>query len=111
MQAKQFDKLLAETLESCKDLMVSKGGEYAHGDDRLDNFKRNAVLLGLTPEEVLSIYLGKHMDAIHTYVKDIRLGRDRVRGESILGRFDDAINYLILGKALVVEREQQKSKK
>jgi hypothetical protein len=110
MKAKDFDKLVNETIETCKEIMISKGGEYAHGDDRLDNFKRNAQLLGLTPEEVHAIYLGKHMDAIHTYIKDIRSGKERTRSEPILGRFDDAINYLILGKALAVERIKQQEK-
>lgn len=107
MKAKEFDKLVNETLDTCKEIMVSKGGEYAHGDDRLDNFKRNALVLGLTPEDVWAIYFHKHLDAIDTYTQDVRHGLERPRSESILGRFDDAINYLILGKALAVERSKQ----
>lgn len=108
MKSKEFDKLVNETIEICKDIMISKGAEYAHGDDRLDNFKRNAIQMGLTAEDVWMIYFRKHLDAITTYVKDVRVGSTRERSESILGRFDDAINYLILGKALVIERQGRK---
>lgn len=105
MKAEEFNLLVNETVAVCKAIMISKGGEYARGDDRLDNFKRNAIKLGLTPEEVWAVYFGKHLDSIDTYIQDIRKGIRRPRSESILGRFDDAINYLILGKALAVERE------
>lgn len=108
MKAKEFDKLVVETVDTCKEIMVSKGGEYARGDDRLDNFKRNALILGLNPEDVWAIYFHKHVDAIDTFVQDVRNELDRPRSENILGRFDDAINYLILGKALAVERMKQK---
>lgn len=110
MNGFRFNQLVEQTVDTCKQIMVSKGGEYAHGDDRLDNFKRNAADLGLNPEDVWAVYFKKHIDAISTYVQDVRKGVTRPRSESILGRFDDAINYLILGKALVVEREEQHSK-
>lgn len=107
MKIKDFDKLINETFETCKELMIIKGGEYANGEDRLDNFKKIAANINLTSEEVWRVYLGKHLDAIDTYTKDIRNELDRPRSESILGRFDDAINYLILGKALVIERSKK----
>lgn len=110
MLAKQFDKLVNETVETCKEIMVSKGGEYAHGEDRLDNFKRNAAEMGLTPEDVWMVYFRKHLDAITTYVKDVRVGTVRPRSESIMGRYDDAINYLMLGKALIIDRRQNQKK-
>jgi len=111
MLAKEFDRLVNQTVDTCKDILVAKGGEYAHGEDRLDNFKRNAADLGLTAEEVWAIYFRKHLDAISTYVKDIRKDIDRPRSEDILGRFDDAINYLMLGKGLVIDRQKQQNKK
>lgn len=108
MISREFNELVEETVKICKEIMISKGGEYAHGDDRLDNFKRNAAKLGLNPEDVWAVYFNKHIDSIDTYIQDIRKGVNRPRSESILGRFDDAINYLILGKALVVERSKSK---
>lgn len=110
MLAKEFNKLVDNTVETCKEILVAKGGEYAHGEDRLDNFKRNAAQLGLNAEEVWAVYFRKHLDSISTYVQDIRKGIDRPRSEHILGRFDDAINYLILGKGLVIDREKAEKK-
>ena len=108
MKSKEFDKIVNETVETCKDLMLSKGAEYAHGDDRLDNFKRNAVTLQLEPEQVWAVYFHKHIDAIDTAVQDVGNKVERQRSEAIEGRFDDAINYLILGKALFTERSRTK---
>jgi hypothetical protein len=107
MKAKEFDKLVNDTVDACKEILISKGGEYAHGDDRLDNFKRNAEQMGLTPEDVWMIYFRKHLDAITTAVKDIRMGKTRVVSEPLDGRFDDAINYLMLGKALFIDRRKK----
>lgn len=110
MNNTEFNALFEATIKTCSNIMVHKGGEYAHGTDRLDNFKRNAKDLQLMPEEVWAIYFRKHLDAITTYITDLRKGVNRPRSESITGRFDDAINYLLLGKALIVEREQQNAK-
>jgi hypothetical protein len=83
MKAKEFDKLVNDTVDACKEQM------------------------GLTPEDVWMIYFRKHLDAITTAVKDIRMGKTRVVSEPLDGRFDDAINYLMLGKALFIDRRKK----
>ena len=94
-----------ETFESCKSIAKIKGGEY-HGDsDALSNFRRNAGQAKTDMELIWRIYAAKHWDAICQYEMDIRHGVHRERGEPILGRADDLINYLILFKAMVEERE------
>lgn len=99
-----FEHLVDETIAKMKDLAKLKGGEYAGDGDRLANFRRNAANLELTPEQVWSVYAGKHWDAINQYVKDISKGVVRQRMESIGGRADDLIVYLLLFKAMVEER-------
>lgn len=101
----QLDKLIEETILQTAGLMKSKGAEYAHGSDRLDNFRRNAVSLAVEPETVWAVYAAKHWDAITTYVKDVQAGRERMYSESIKGRFHDLINYALLGIAMVEARE------
>jgi hypothetical protein len=96
--------LLDQTVEKIKSLSVSKGAEYAHGDDRLDNFRRNGADLGLPMETIWRAYTGKHWDSITTYVKDLTAGRTRQRSEPMSGRADDMIVYLILFKAMLQER-------
>ena len=102
----QLDALIDETIKATMHLMKSKGAEYAHGSDRLDNFRRNAADLDVPPELVWMVYARKHWDSITTYVRDIKDGKQRDYSESIEGRFDDMINYCLLGKAMVQARKQ-----
>lgn len=83
-----------EAIQACNAILTQKGHDYTQGDvkhDRLKNFDRNGGRLNLRPEQVLAIYMFKHIDAIETY---LRLGA--VESEPIEGRIFDAINYLLL---------------
>ena len=96
-----FDDLLHQTFCRLSDLTESKGREYAGSADQLANFKRLADRLCLEPEQVLLVYLAKHLDAIDTYVRDYSAHTEPVLSEPIEGRIDDAILYLCLLKALI----------
>lgn len=100
----QLQDLIERTTYEINKLSHLKGGEYAGDGDRLLNFKRNASNLGVPPEVVWSIYAAKHWDAIQQYCKDILNNKNRERLESIMGRADDLIVYLILFKALYENR-------
>jgi hypothetical protein len=101
----RFNELIDETIETIRKLSTLKGGEYAGDADRLENFRRNATKLGLPMETVWNIYVSKHIDAIDQYVRDVQTGTTRQRLESISGRADDIIVYMILFKAMVEESE------
>ncbi len=102
MNAEQFKELCDGTRRRQDDILFSKGIEYTQGaEDRGANFKRLAESLGVDPLLVWAVYFGKHVDAIYSYVK---FGEVK-SGEAIEGRFDDAMNYLLLGLMLVVERK------
>jgi len=101
----EYALIVDQTIQQIKELSSLKGGEYAGDEDRLANFRRNAINLGLTMEDVWSVYAAKHWDAIMQYVKDLRDNKTRKRLESIEGRMDDLIVYLILAKAMYRERE------
>lgn len=103
---KKYADLVADTIETIQQLSTDKGGEYAGDTDRLANFRRNAKALGLSMDQVWAVYAGKHWDAIQQYVQDIATGRRRKRSESIEGRADDLIVYLILFKAIVSEKSE-----
>ncbi len=102
----EYARIVDETVEQINKLSLLKGGEYAGDVDRLANFRRNAANLGLNMEDVWSVYAGKHWDAIMQYVRDLREGKKRERMESIEGRMDDLIVYLILAKAMYRERQR-----
>lgn len=104
-------KLVDQTHDMVMKLSTLKGGEYAGDNDRLLNFRRNAEALGLANEQVWAVYAAKHWDAIMQYVKDIGTGKQRTRMESIEGRADDLIVYLMLFKAMVQERNSDNVQK
>ena len=99
-----FDKIVAETMEKIRTLSNLKGGEYAGDKDRLANFRRNGSNLGLTMEQVWAVYAGKHWDALMQYIKDLGTYTVRERMEPVSGRVDDLIVYLMLFKAMLMER-------
>ena len=103
-----YARIMDETFEEMKALGTLKGGEYAGDYDRLANFRRNAERLGLSMETVWSVYAAKHWDALTQYIQDMNTGKTRQRLESIEGRVDDLLVYLILFKCMLSERSQSK---
>lgn len=102
----EYNKILSSTIEQIKNLGLLKGAEYSGDVDRLANFRRNAENLGLDYRQVWAVYSGKHWDALMQYVKDIGTGTERRRLESLSGRCDDLIVYLMLFKAMLKESEE-----
>lgn len=79
-------------------LSDSKAKDYARPEDRLDNFKRIAYLSGQDPRQVWLVYFMKHILAIANYVRN-----GQAESEPILGRVDDAQNYLDLFRAFILD--------
>lgn len=114
MRKDRFQNLLKATHDRMVELTATKGEEYANNtifgnseadhmaQDQHANFKRLSEELGMKPEQVLSVYLTKHLDAVKSFLK-----HGRVYSEPIDGRIDDAILYLILLKGLVVEGREK----
>lgn len=98
MNAATFNKLLAIRLRAISESLESKAGEYATGD-RLYNFKEAANTFGGTPTEVCWSYMLKHLVSIKDLATGVRPGDPTVVHEKI----GDAINYLILMEALLLE--------
>lgn len=66
--------------------------EYAHDEENaFANFERTAADLGLTREQVLWIFLKKHLDGILAHIRGFEAQR-----EGIQGRIHDARLYLAL---------------
>jgi hypothetical protein len=104
----RYNELVNETIELMKELSRVKGGEYAGDQDRLANFRRNAERLGTYKELIWGVYAGKHWDAVMQYIQDIGAGVKRERMESLSGRCDDIIVYMLLFKAMIEENERPK---
>lgn len=73
--------------------------EYARdSNNAFANFERIGGLLHKTKEEILMVYLLKHMDGIVSWVEGYKSQR-----EDVTGRITDAITYLCLLWGMVKE--------
>ena len=98
----EFLKVFDDIFKSCKDILNAKGHDYSDADnDRLSNFKDVANLMGIEAKQVWAVYFLKHIFAILTWTKGKEL-----KSETLRGRAEDAINYMILGYALYLEEEE-----
>lgn len=99
MTRDQFLALLDHEFQVIVNINKTKGHDYAGDEDALRNFKEQAAELGLSPEQVWGVFFGKHLKAIHTYVRE-----GAVASEPIEGRVHDAILYLFLLLGLIKEK-------
>ena len=99
MTFEEFDKFTDGIIAEVKAMRDTKGKEYAHSNERFDNFNRLSARLNLPREKVWQVYFTKHIDAIDSYIDTSR----EFSTESIRGRFVDAITYLILAAGMVQE--------
>lgn len=106
--AKDFQDVFVETgdfdfdelLNKCVTILDVKGKDYTIGsDDRLHNFKTVAEFVGVTPAQVLAVYMYKHMAAVFSHIKN----GGAFESEPIDGRLADVINYCLLYWKMVKE--------
>lgn len=107
MKAQEFDKVLEDRITSMRGTLAGKAEEYASDNDRLHNFKVAARMESKpqTPEQALWGMLKKHLVSVVDIVDMTATGNcpsEWLRNEKI----GDAINYLVLLEALLVEREE-----
>lgn len=106
MTGKEFDELLNLRLLKIKDVLSSKGAEYSIDKDRLHNFKRAAAIRGCTPAQALEGMWVKHLVSVQDLIRENAAGNHavvlRLRDEKI----GDAINYLILLEAILLDEAQ-----
>lgn len=98
MRESEFTELATKTFKECLRTLTVKAGEYGVEEDRLSNFKSVGRALNIKPEVVCVTFMFKHLDSIIHQEPML---------EDITHRIGDAINYLVLLKALVVEAEEE----
>lgn len=81
-----------------------KSVAYTKGsDDRLANFRTNAVKNRMTEFQVWNIYAGKHLDAIQAYLTDGTEGP-----EGVISNIHDYQNYMDLLIAMILDFKGEK---
>ncbi len=94
-------RLMEREFEQIVEINRAKGHDYSGEEDALSNFKNEAKEIGITPEQVWSVYVSKHWSAVKTYVRE-----GEVASEPIEGRLRDVILYSFLMMGLIAEKRQ-----
>lgn len=102
MDTNQFNKVFEHQIRKSEECLIVKAREYASGDDRLHNFKVSAGFTQTTPKEALWGFLTKHLVSLSDMVVSDEVYSQDTWDEKIT----DAINYLILLRALEVEEDE-----
>ncbi len=102
MTSDNFDAIFESTVEMARKVLVDKAKGYADASDRLHNFKRSAAFTRETPAQVCVGFMVKHLTSIADMV-DRQATGIVPQDNDIHEKFGDAINYLVLLKALVFE--------
>lgn len=88
-----FDILIAKARE----MFIQKGNAYSGIDnDSLSNFKSTAKRIGLSPFEVLYVFMDKHYLSISNAIRNMEGDIPVEKTENLEGRIIDLINYLVL---------------
>ena len=105
MQVTGFKTVVDKTLKEVDDLLINKGREYSVQSNVFENFERGVKrAFRMTREDVLMGYKIKHDISVEDMV--YRNPADpTIREEYINEKINDSIAYLILLKAMLLERE------
>jgi hypothetical protein len=101
MNNEQFTSIFKDQVSLCESTLLRKGAEYSTETDRLHNFKVAANIQGETPQQALGGMMAKHIVSIF----DLIQGGEEVSMDTWNEKIGDAMNYLFLLKALVVEEQ------
>lgn len=106
----EFNVILDDTLDTVDKVMRAKRREYAGDHDVLHNFKNASFQFpmgaGDSPGMALLGMARKHWTSIY----DIVAGNTPATREIIAEKIGDAINYLILLKAWLLERHSKQAR-
>lgn len=101
-KASPFESDTREFIASTLDMFFSKNDDYGRKQP-LSNFYEAAERLNLSPLQVWGVYFDKHLQAIHSYTSN-----GKVESEPIEGRIQDCIGYLLLLRALIRDKNEDK---
>lgn len=116
MDTNRFFEVRAELEDLARNVLDQKGIAYAQeavSQDRLANFKRSAKFYGVSPFQVLGIFMAKHLDSLQTWIREASEGGPipaMVGGETVEGRIVDIRNYLDLLYAMYREATQEEAR-
>lgn len=108
MTSSEFETILEYRLDKIEKTLSSKAKEYTSHGDRLHNFRRAGEVLGQRPEQALLGMFVKHfvsiLDLVDGLEPDLGIEDNVPSADLVDEKIGDAICYLILLEALLIER-------
>jgi hypothetical protein len=101
-----FDQVVEETLNQLRELLIVKGKEYCRNGNVYHNFDEGAKISGLSREKVLDGFLLKHEVSIKDMTNDLDQGIIPSI-DKITEKFNDNLIYLLIKKAMLIERANE----
>ena len=110
MTEKKFDYVINKQLENCKNTLVIKGVEYRRNNNPLHNFDigEQQSTTGESREDIIWGMARKHWISIQDIRQDVKNGKLPTNAQ-LDEKYGDFINYLLLEKASIVDKIDQKS--
>jgi len=103
MDRKTLEAVIGDLLSEAQEVRTSKGRDYTKGlEDVFTNFKGSSASFGMRPEQILGIFMDKHVSAVYAYIKS----GGQSESEPIKMRIIDCINYLCLLHGMILEKNQ-----
>lgn len=110
MTQEEFKGTLESRIMKIRDTLAAKGAEYATEADRFHNFERAGAMLNCTRERALIGMWVKHVISILDIVDNLETDFDKYSAMAD-EKIGDAINYLILLEASIVDRKAKYRKR
>lgn len=107
MTEHRFEQIVDETLNQIKETLIQKGREYRRNNNPFHNFEEGSKRSGLIREKVLDGMLLKHEISIVDMTNDLESGI-LPKIETVNEKFGDNLIYLILKKASIIDRIENK---
>lgn len=109
MNNTEFEKIITEQFDSCRETLLKKAEEYADDTDRLHNFKIAAKLQGVTPLTALGGMMAKHTVSVYDLIRRHEDGLE-IKKEMWDEKIGDSLNYLLLMQGLLAEERNRDDK-
>ena len=108
MHNHDFNRIIEEMVDHCKNTLVRKGDEYAgSATDRLHAFKVAAALQGVSSRQALGGMMAKHTASIYDWIDDDIAAHEMADWDEKIG---DHINYLLILKTILEEEDKERMK-
>lgn len=106
MTIKAYTEGTAAFVETCNEIAARKRPDYTQmSADVLANFKDAARDAGITPLQAWLVHFQKQYSAVARFIKTYGKEGAPPPSESVLSRYADLYNYILLGYALYRESE------